>query len=53
MNCVSKMEGQRELIQGFQNVMKDERQTDRATVRHTVTNSKYKNATVIHLSRTV
>jgi len=40
MNCISKTEGDREIIQGFQNLRKD-RRTWRRTVSNYVTNCAY------------
>jgi hypothetical protein len=51
-NCVSKAEGHREIIQGFQNLRKG-RRLGRLTDRHSVINSVYENPTLIYLSRTV
>ena len=51
-NCVSKTEGQREIIQGFQNLRKNS-QTGRSTDRHDVTNCEYENTILLYLSRNV
>jgi hypothetical protein len=52
MNCVSKNEGHREIIQGCQN-FKMNGQKDRLTDRHGATNSEYGSPTLLYLSRTV
>ena len=52
MNCVSKSEGHRQLIQGLQNLGKN-RETDRSTDKKVVTYSEYEKTSLIYLLRTI